>query len=260
VADFAIGTLRGLQRQGSAPREPLEQRPSWLQSNRSRRSSNADGVRLNRATFAQLMAEPSPTPEELALALAREFRKIDEPSVQATFDRLAFWLGRTDNLCPHEQYLRCRSLLHRCYRLRVTTDLSPAATMIDRVLEGRLGSELAIVVVYCALGRRAGIPLNPAGADGRYYVAHAESDPTIVADVTRGGWLLSVDEYPDRLRWICPHEIGYGLLSELTQTLETHGCFGEALHAAQLAHNLPLTGHYRTEIEARLRVLHAQLN
>jgi hypothetical protein len=207
------------------------------------------------------MAEPCPDLDELAVALALEFRDVDVIRTLTGLDVISRCLEpSTYALPPLDQCLRCGSFLAGRLGLRVHSEATPDAYLIDAVVERRAGSELVVAVVACELARRAGVPLRPAAAPSRFLIAHAQSEPTIVIDPARGYRVLAPEELPSGLRWICPHEVGYALVTALSRSYERTGCLAEAITAAHLAAGINATGCFRDEIDARLRSLRARLN
>jgi hypothetical protein len=56
-----------------------------------------------------------------------------------------------------------------------------------------------------------------------------------VLDPCAGGRRLALDELPDDLRWLCPHEVGFELLDLIRDAFELGGDVVSALRAVDLA-------------------------
>ena len=165
-------------------------------------------------------------------------------------------------LSPVEQCTACSLLLGSTAGLRPARDFEPAAFMVDRVLDRREGPPLALALVYSEVARKAGIPLWPASDGARFLVGYVGVALPLVLDPCAAGRRLAVDELPDDLRWLCPHEVGFELLDRMRDAFELRGDVAAALRAvdAALAVTLPTAGPLRERLERdRARVL-ARLN
>src|SRR5438128_1355356 len=102
--------------------------------------------------FAELAAAPEPALDELALALAAEFRPVDAAAALAALDALGVELAAlaADAAAPSEQVEACREVLGRRHGFRGDTEdyHRPANSMLDLVLERRLGLPILLSVVY----------------------------------------------------------------------------------------------------------------
>ena len=110
--------------------------------------------------FATLAAAPGPGLAELALALAAEFRRVDDALALAELERLGAELGRETCGSPLEQADACRLVLGERNGFvgnREEYD-HPDNSMLDLVLERRTGLPIVLSVVYVEAARLAGIP------------------------------------------------------------------------------------------------------
>ena len=209
------------------------------------------------------MRRPTPGLDDLAFSLSREFGTADLRPACDTLEGLACELMTAAFLSPVEQCAACSLLLGSTVRLRPARDFEPRAFMVDRVLDRREGHPLALALVYSEVARKAGIPLWPATDGERFLVAYtgAEALP-LVLDPTASGRRLGLDELPEELRWLCPHEVGFDLVDLLREAFELRGDVEAALRAVELALavTLPTAEPLRERLERdRARVL-ASLN
>jgi Transglutaminase-like superfamily len=209
------------------------------------------------------MRRPTPGLDDLAFSLSREFGSTDLRPACDALEELACELMAAAFLSPVEQCAACSLLLGSNAALTPARDFEPAAFMVDRVLERREGHPLALALVYSEVARKAGIPLWPASDGERFLVAYtgAEALP-LVLDPSASGRRLGLDELPDELRWLCPHEVGFDLVDLLREAFELRGDVASALRAVELALavTLPTAEPLRERLERdRARVL-ARLN
>jgi hypothetical protein len=186
--------------------------------------------------FTVQMGRLTPGLDDLAFSLAREFGATDLRPACDALEGLACELMTAAFLSPVEQCTACSLLLGSTARLRPARDYEPAALMVDRVLARREGHPLTLALVYSEVGRKAGIPLWPASDGERFLVAHVGADDLpLVLDPCAGGRRLALDELPDDLRWLCPHEVGFELLDLIRDAFELGGDVVSALRAVDLA-------------------------
>ena len=138
--------------------------------------------------FTVEMGRPTPGLDDLAFSLSREFGAPDIRSACDALEDLACELMTAAFLSPVEQCTACSLLLGSTARLRSARDLEPSAFMVDRVLDRREGHPLALALVYSEVGRKAGIPLWPAGNGERFLVGYVgvETSPARARSVRRG--------------------------------------------------------------------------
>ena len=213
--------------------------------------------------FTVEMGRPAPGLDDLAFSLSREFGATDMRSACDALEELACELMTAAFLSPIEQCTACSLLLGSTAGLRSARDLDPAAFLVDRVLDRRVGHPLALALVYSEVGRKAGIPLWPATDGERFLVGYVGTEALpLVLDPCANGRRLGLEELPDDLRWLCPHEVGFELLDRLRDAFELRGDVAAALRAVDLALavTLPTAEPLRERLERdRARVL-ARLN
>ena len=146
-------------------------------------------------SFSTLATHPDPPVDELALALAAEFREIDDAEVRAQLDELGdeVAIERAERHGPTAGVDALREVLglrHGFCGDRRRYD-HPNNSMLDVVLERRRGLPIALSVVYVATARRAGIALEGVGLPGHFVVGDFESGPPLLLDPFDGGALLA---------------------------------------------------------------------
>jgi Transglutaminase-like superfamily len=195
------------------------------------------------------MGRPTPGLDDLAFSLSLEFGATD---IRSACEGLACELMTAAFLSPVEQCTACSLLLGSTAGMRSARDLEPAAFMVDRVLDRREGHPLTFALVYSEVARKAGIPLWPASDGERFLVGYIGVEALqLVLDPCAAGWRLAVDELPDDLRWLCPHEVGFELLDRMRDAFELRGDVAAALRAVDLALavTLPTAGSLRERLE-----------
>ena len=193
--------------------------------------------------------------EDVALAIAAEFTAVDAAVVHAHLDRLAVGL---DGIAELDAGERAEGLLEELAgRQRFEADwlAGPDSLLLDRVVERRRGHPLALVIVYAAVARRAGVTLYPVGNERFVILADGSSSPTIAIDPTAGG-----RRPPAAVAWLCPHVVGVMVLQALSVRFLERGELEASIRAARLGLVLPLSRPMRARVRARVIALHARLN
>src|SRR3982750_267336 len=145
--------------------------------------SAGDNTLVSVEPFLALAALPEPGIDELALALAAEFREVDEIAATTLLDELgeevvearASFSGRGAGIEALREVLAVRhgfSGDERRYD-------DPHNSMLDVVLERRRGLPILLSVLYLATAKRAGIPLCGVGLPGHYVVGDLTTDPPL---------------------------------------------------------------------------------
>ena len=216
--------------------------------------------------FKTLAEVPDPPLDELALALAAEFRTVDADGARAELDRLADELAElVGGASPHEQAEACRLVLGERHGFTGDRDEydHPDNSMLDVVLERRRGLPILLSVVYVETARRAGFSLGGVGLPGHYVVAHFGAEPPLLLDPFSGG--VSVAGVAPQVAEIyvrpwSSHETGLRILNNLRGAYSARCDFSRAIRAAELRLLLPLDESTRTGLAADLRSLQAQFN
>jgi regulator of sirC expression with transglutaminase-like and TPR domain len=210
-------------------------------------------------TFAALAAEPAAPVEELALAIAGEFRAVDEDAVRAELDELAAEVSSERRMGPEGDVRALQVVLgdrHGFHGEESGYD-HPDNSMIDLVLERHRGLPILLSVVYLAVAGRAGIPLAGLGLPGHFVVGHVGADPPIVLDPFDGGRRIDV------LRPTAPwsaHEIALRILNNLVGSYGRRGDLAGGIRAAELRLDLPTDGDEREQLADEALALRARLN
>jgi Transglutaminase-like superfamily len=221
--------------------------------------------RMPERPFAELAAAPDPPLDELALALALEFRRVDVAAALAALDGLgaeiASAAARGERTAADEARA-CAQVLGRLHGFagdRREYD-NPANSMLDAVLARRRGLPILLSVVYAESARRAEIPLRGVGLPGHFVVGHFGVAPPLLLDPFEGGGPVETPVAGRLLRPWTAHEIALRMLNNLVGSYARRGDVGSAIHAAGLRLALPLGDPQRRQLEAELRALRASLN
>ncbi len=215
--------------------------------------------------FADLAATADPPLDRLALALAAEFRDVDEAGTLAALDALGEELAAAVAAVPdtpEAQCAACARVLGRTHGFAGDTDQydDPDNSMLDLVVERRRGLPILLSVVYVEVARRAGVPLRGVGLPGHFVVGHVEEAPPLLIDPFSGGAFVETDA-PAALRrpWDA-HETAMRMLNNLVGAYQRRGDLGRALRAAAMRLDLPAPPELRQELQTELRSMQARLN
>ena len=215
--------------------------------------------------FETLAADPAARLDALALALAAEFRDVDEAAALARLDELAADVARaaatTDELHALGEVLGTR---HGFAGAREEYD-HPDNSMLDLVLERRRGLPIALSVVYIETARRAGIALDGVGLPGHYVVGqfHGDGGAPVLLDPFAGGVRIAaaaVTDGPVVVRPWGAHETALRMLHNLVGSYTRRNDLGRAIRAAELRLGLALERDLAEALDAELRGLRARLN
>jgi regulator of sirC expression with transglutaminase-like and TPR domain len=213
------------------------------------------------ASFEDLAAESDPPLDELALALAAEFREVDADGALARLDELGEEVsgeaGDGDGLAALTAVLGRR---HGFAGERERYD-DPGNSMLDIVLERHAGLPILLSVVYVEVGRRAGLALAGVGLPGHYVVGRFAPPPPLLLDPFAGGTHLDVADFDvEDVRPWGPHETALRMLNNLVGSFTRRQDLGRAIRAAELRLVLPVDDAAAEELGAELRALRARLN
>jgi regulator of sirC expression with transglutaminase-like and TPR domain len=211
--------------------------------------------------FAELAATRDPPLDLLALALAAEFREVDEQRVLRALDgfseEVAAWGART----PLEQVTALSSVLGEAHGFAGDKEEydHPDNSMLDLVVERRRGLPILLSVVYVEVARRARIPLAGVGLPGHFVVGHAGASPPLLLDPFNGG--AAIEATPDAtLPWTGSVDVAMRMLNNLVGSLHRRGDLGGAIRAAEMRLQLPAPDPLRDTLRAEARALRARLN
>jgi len=212
--------------------------------------------------FDVLAAQADTSLDLLALALAAAFHPVDAAAALAELDRLGGDLAPVADGSPDDEAAGCGAVLggrHGFTGNRAEYD-HPDNSMLDIVLERRLGLPITLAVVYVEAARRAGIPLAGVGLPGHFVVGHFGGDAPILIDPFSGGRIVTAEVRSVEVRRWRVHEIALRMLNNLVAAYAVRGDVANAIRAAELRLALPVKGDARGALEAQLRGLQAQLN
>jgi regulator of sirC expression with transglutaminase-like and TPR domain len=215
--------------------------------------------------FRELAAGPEPRLDFLALAIAREFRQVDEGTALATLDLLGAEIlhaGGGVERTPRALTQVCSRTLGGAYGFtgQEAEYDDPDNSMLDLVLERRRGLPILLSVVYVETARRGGIDLEGVGLPGHFVVGHFGADPPLLLDPFRGGVPIETTARREFVRAWRPQEIAMRMLNNLLGSFLRRQDLGSALKAARMRMALPAGADERELIEDELRALQARLN
>lgn len=212
--------------------------------------------------FATLAAEPEPALDELALAMASEFRPVDADAALGQIDALGEELAKAQLGTPREQVEACRELLSVRHGFAGDRDDydHPDNSMLDLVLERRRGLPILLSLLYVEVARRAGVALAGVGLPGHYVVGHFGAEPPLLLDPFSPGAPVGTEVPADLVRPWGAHETALRMLNNLVSAYSRRSDLAGALKAAKLRLALPAEEDVRTGLAAELRSLQARLN
>lgn len=215
------------------------------------------------ARFRTLAHDPAAGLAALALAMAAEFRDVDEEAALARLDELgaevAGAAATMDELDALGAVLGGR---HGFDGAREEYD-HPDNSMIDLVLQRARGLPITLSVVYVETARRAGIALDGVGLRGHYVVGRfsAGGRAPVLLDPFAGGTRVSTPPLPDAaVRPWGTHETALRMLNNLVGSYTRRNDLGRAIRAAELRLELPLERDLAEALGTELRGLRARLN
>jgi regulator of sirC expression with transglutaminase-like and TPR domain len=213
-------------------------------------------------SFVRLAAQADPRLDELALALAAEFREADAAGALARLDALGAEVAREPAGSAEAEAAALRRVLGERHGFRGRSDDydHPDNSMLDLVLERCAGLPILLSVVYVEVARRAGIELARVGLPGHFVVGHFGVDPPLLLDPFGGGAPVEADAPAGLVRPWLPHETALRVLNNLVASYTSRHDLARAIRAAELRVALPLADDARAGLEAQLRALRARLN
>jgi regulator of sirC expression with transglutaminase-like and TPR domain len=215
-------------------------------------------------SFATLATHPDPPVDELALALAGEFRAIDDAEVRAQLDELGEEVAfersfrRASPAAGVDALRAVLGLRHGFCGDRRRYD-HPNNSMLDVVLERRRGLPIALSVVYLAVARRAGIPLRGVGLPGHFVVGEFGAGAPVLLDPFEGGVPMPIESPRDVRPWGA-HETALRMLNNLVASFDRRADLMRTIKAAELRMQLPLDRRLAEALGIELGALRARLN
>jgi regulator of sirC expression with transglutaminase-like and TPR domain len=218
-----------------------------------------DNGLVDLAPFAELAARGAPPLDELALALAAEFREVDAQAALARLDELGEELRLAAGGNPLEALVDVLWRRHGFAGDQEQYD-DPGNSMLDIVLERRAGLPILLSVVYVEVARRAGLALAGVGLPGHYVVGRFAPAPVALLDPFAGGAPLDTVPAAEHVRPWGPHETALRMLNNLVGSYTRRNDLGRAIRAAEMRLELPVSGQPAEALGAELRSLRARLN
>jgi regulator of sirC expression with transglutaminase-like and TPR domain len=217
------------------------------------------------ASFAALAARPDPPLDELALAIAAEFRSVDRAAALSLLDALGAELAQdlegTDR-SPSAEAGACATVLGRRHGFSGDREQydDPRNSMLDLVLERRRGLPILLSAVYVEVARRPGVALAGVGLPGHFVVGHFGATPAVLLDPFAGGGPVEGDPPPALVRPWRAHEIALRMLNNLVGSFQRRGDVGSAIRAATMRLALPAEEALQDALRTELRAMQARLN
>jgi regulator of sirC expression with transglutaminase-like and TPR domain len=218
-----------------------------------------DNGSVDLAPFAKLAARDAPPLDELALALAAEFREVDARAALARLDALGEELRLAAGGNPLEALVDVLWRRHGFAGDQEQYD-DPGNSMLDIVLERRAGLPILLSVVYVEVARRAGLALAGVGLPGHYVVGRFAPAPVALLDPFAGGAPLDTVPAAEHVRPWGPHETALRMLNNLVGSYTRRNDLARAIRAAEMRLELPVSGQPAEALGAELRSLRARLN
>ena len=212
--------------------------------------------------FEELARHAEPSLDELALALAAEFREVDAERALARLDALAAEVGREPAGSPRAQVAALARVLGVRHGFAGDRDEydHPDNSMLDVVLERRRGLPILLAAVWVEVARRAGFRLVGVGLPGHYVAGHFGAEPPLLVDPFAAGAVVEHVVARELVRPWNVHETALRMLNNLVASYLSRHDLARAIRAAELRLALPLREEDAAALETQLRGLRARLN
>jgi regulator of sirC expression with transglutaminase-like and TPR domain len=216
--------------------------------------------------FETLALQHAPPLDELAIALAAEFGDVASDRAVEQLDELGREVAdcRIDGLgVPHGEAAVCRVVLAERHGFGGSSSDygDPRNSMLDQVLDRRVGLPITLSVVYVEVARRAGIELAGVGLPGHFVVGHfGAGQPLLIDPFERGAVVPLRRANAAHVRPWGAHEVALRMLNNLVRSYGDRGDLSRALHAADLRQLLPVHDALRDQQEIEHASLLARLN
>lgn len=212
------------------------------------------------SAFEELAADPAAQLDELALALAAQFRAVDAAQALTRLDELGDEVRAV--AVARDELDALRIVLGEQYGFAGAREEydHPRHSMLDLVLERRSGLPITLSAVYVETARRAGIALDGVGLPGHYVVGRFTGpDRPILLDPFAGGERIATPASAEVRPW-GPHETALRMLNNLVGSFARRSDLGRAIRAAELRIELPLEPDLAEALTRELQALRARLN
>ncbi|MEA2381247.1 MAG: hypothetical protein QOH72_1218 [Solirubrobacteraceae bacterium] len=219
-------------------------------------------------TFTALAQRPDAHLDELALAIAAEFRPVDSAAATAALAALdalgeeLVELLATAERTPEGEARACAQLLGGRYGFEGPDEryYDPDNSMLDCVLERRRGLPILLSIVYVEVARRAGVELAGVGLPGHFVVGHFGAAPAVLRDPFARGEPVEVRQPDPLVRPWSAQETALRMLNNLVGSYRRGGDIGAGILAAEMRLMLPAEEAVQAPMRAELQTMRAQLN
>lgn len=180
--------------------------------------------------FRRLASRRRPRLDELLLAMAAQFRPVDEQRALERLDDLSRRLfGLAALHADGQAGCVCHASRHEI-GLRPADCADPEHLMLDAVLRRRRGHPLLLTVVAVELARRAGVCAGVCSSRHRWFAEFGLTPQIALVELGRTDSVPATSPVLRR----CAHEVAYEILRNLHHAYEARACGREAGHAAEL--------------------------
>ncbi len=187
--------------------------------------------------YDSLASNASAAIDELALALAAEFRDVDADAalslIDALGDEVADVCAALDGDEAGIDALREVLGVRHGFRGDRERYDHPGNSMLDLVLERRRGLPIALSVLYVATAQRAGIDLHGVGLPGHYVVRDLGTVPPVLIDPFAGGVRLEVAPSTNMRPWSA-QQTALRMLNNLVASYTRRSDIANAIRAAEM--------------------------
>ncbi len=197
----------------------------------------ANGARtVTGSAFARWSARGRPPFDRLLLALAGQFRQVDEARALDRLDELARPAFGIATLSLEDGARRLIEAIGEVGGLVSGAPGDPDGLMLDRVLESGRGRPELLAAVYLEVARRAGVSLSLLSSGLNWFVGFEDADELVLVAPA------SFDRPVERmdLRRRCAHQLADVVLDELADLFRAQGRRDEAARAVALQKALPV--------------------
>lgn len=181
--------------------------------------------------FTSVARQARPQLDELLLALAAQFRRVDTRAALERLDDYSRYLFGLCGIHADGQAGCVSHALRHDIGMQTAVGDDPEHMMLDRVLERRCGHPLLLASVAVELVRRAGASAAVCSAPARWFVAFGQVPQIVLVELGAGTDGLPASE---GVRCHCAHEIAFGALTALQHAYSARARACEAALASRL--------------------------
>jgi Transglutaminase-like superfamily len=192
---------------------------------------------LSHTPFTDLADGPCTGADDLLLALAAEFWRIDADAARARLDDESRRLFGAAALAPADCAHLLGTVLECELGIAADSGADPELLRLDRLLRRRRGHPLLVAALGVELLRRAGVSAAVCSSPTRWFVGIAGAQCTVLLDARLSG---HDDPCPDHVRRHCAHEVAFCALTGLAERFARAGHRSPARLALALRLALPV--------------------